>query len=74
MYCAGKGSSLRLRDQKVDVFRHNDIAEDKKDIVPARLFQGSLEEIARCRIGEIWQTVVTTEGEEMELTCLLIAL
>ena len=53
MHGARKGSLLRLRDQKVDVLRHDDIAEDIKDITPASLFQDTLEEVTRCRIREI---------------------
>ena len=58
----------------MDMFRHNNIAEDTKSIAPARLLQSSLEEVARYWIGEIRKTVVTTEGEEMEVPCLLVAL
>lgn len=53
LHGAGKGSLLRLRDQKVDVLRHHNIAEDMKDIAPASLFQDTLEEVTRCRMREI---------------------
>ena len=65
---------LRFRNQKMNVFGHNDVAEDKKDISPACLLQGALKEVTGGRVAEIRLTGVTTESEEMEVPGLLVTL
>ena len=67
-------SSLRFGDQEMNVFRHGDITEYKKDISSANLLQGELEKITRGCAGEIGLARMATEGEEMKVACFLVAL
>ena len=56
------------------VLRHHDITENMEDVSPSRLFQGSLERVARRLAAEVSEPMVTTEGDEMEITCELVTL
>jgi len=58
----------------MNVLRHNDVSEDKKDISPADLFKGLLKEVAGRWIGEIGLTGVATEGEEVKVVGTLVTL
>ena len=65
---------FRFRNKKMNVFGHNDIAEDVKDVFPFYLFEGSFEEVAGGWVGWIWLAGVTTEGEEVCVAGLLVTL
>jgi len=55
------------------VLWHNHIAKDMKDIPSAHLLKCMLEQVAGYRCGKIWQPVVTTEGEKVNILRLLKA-
>jgi hypothetical protein len=57
----------------MDVLGHDDIAEDVKVISAARGFQRALEETARLRRIQMRLPLVTTEGDEVKVSGVLIA-
>jgi hypothetical protein len=67
-------ATLRLADEQVDVFRHDHVAADEEAVGAANLFKGFLDEGSRLRRCEAWATVITTEGDEMEVARLLVPL
>jgi hypothetical protein len=72
LYGALKRSSLRFGNQKMNVLRHDDIAKDMKSITPAGLFQNALEKVTGNRVGQIGLTTMTTEGQKMKISRLLV--
>ncbi len=56
------------------MLRHDDVTENKKDVPPTDRFKGVFKRGADCLVRQVWKTLVTTEGEEMQITCLLEAL
>ena len=69
---ARESSALGLGHEHVDVLRHDDIAEDMKDITPSRFLETPLEEVARRPVAEVWTVAVATEGQVMEITTELV--
>ncbi len=54
------------------MLRHDDITSNHKDVAQADALQCILKEIHGCNRGQEGLAAVTTEGEEVELPCLLI--
>jgi hypothetical protein len=52
---------------------HDDVAEDIEVIPAAHSFEGVFEEASRCWRTEMWLFSVTTEGDEMEVSGVLVA-
>ena len=63
----------RLRDEQVDVLRHDELARDPPCLTITDAFEGVLQAIAGLRGGEVGSAAVTGEGEEVEISCLLVA-
>jgi hypothetical protein len=59
-------------DQKVNVFGHDYVSEDKEIVSDPYPFQGLLEEISRGCRSQVWLSAVTTERDEVEVSGLLI--
>ena len=53
---------------------HDHVAEDMEDVSLADLFEYLFEEVAGCGARQVRRPVVTTEREEVEIACLLVAL
>jgi hypothetical protein len=56
----------------MNVFRHHHIAADDKVVSVPHDFQGTLKQAARRRRAKIWEPTITTEGEEVKTSALLI--
>jgi hypothetical protein len=61
----------RLREKEVNVFGHNYVAEEMELVFFVHGFQGVLEDGSGLRGGEVGASVVATEGDEVEIACLL---
>ena len=64
----------RLTYQQMDVFGHDDVAEDVESVPAPDLFQGAFEDSPWWIGIEESQAAVTTEGDEMIATELVVAL
>ena len=60
-----------LGQEEVDVFGHDYVAEDVELIFFACGFEGVLEDGSGFRRGQVGVAVVTAEGDEVEIACLL---
>lgn len=65
---------LRLVYQQVHVLRHDYVSVHAKAELLANTLQGGFEDSARREASEIWQSVITAESEEVELTRFVEAL
>jgi len=63
---------LRPAGQRMYVLRHDDLPTNDEIIPPAQNFHRSLEKTARRGRAEIPEPTITTEGEEVKATGLLI--
>ncbi len=63
-----------LRWQEMNVFGHDDIAEDFEVVPESGALQGRLEESLCLFGGEIGSSAVTTEGDEVVVSFLLVSL
>lgn len=59
--------------EKVDVIRHDDVAEEKELVALAELFKGLFEDNAGVVVVEIWEPVVAAEVDGVVVALLLIA-
>ena len=55
----------------MDVFGHDYVAEEVELVFFAHGFEGVFEDGSGLREGEVWFAVVTTEGDEVKVACLL---
>jgi hypothetical protein len=55
----------------VDVFGHDDVAEEVELVFFAHGLEGVLEDGSGVRRSQVWVAVVTTEGDEVEVASLL---
>jgi hypothetical protein len=58
-------------EEEVDVFGHDYVAEEVELVFFAGGFQGVLEDGGGAGGGEVGFAVVTAEGDEVEVACLL---
>ena len=70
----GKWRAFRLAEKQMYVFRHYDVADYEKLITDSRALQGLLEQAPCGWQGEVWATLIATEGDEVEIPCELISL
>lgn len=70
----GQSVALRLAEQKMNVFRHDDVAVNTEAEVAAHSLQGVLKNLPVCVGREQRATVITTEGYEMALSGVVISL
>ena len=59
------GCCLRFAEEKVDVFGHDDVAEEVKTVPDTQFFECVFEGEAGAVVVEEWQPLVTTEGDEV---------
>jgi hypothetical protein len=69
----GEGVFLRLAGEKVNVLGHEDVGVDDEVMGVPGLFDDSFEDVFGFGFFEVGKTAVTTEGDEVELACLLAA-
>jgi hypothetical protein len=70
----GKRLGFGFAQEKVDVFGHDDVAEDIEVVASAGGFEGFEEEVAGGGGVEVGEAVITTEGEEVVVAFSLIAM
>ena len=58
---------LRFGDQKVEVFRHDDVTVDDKLILTTSLFKDFEKQVAVLRTAEFGPALVTTAGDEVQV-------
>jgi hypothetical protein len=63
--------SVRLSYEEMDVVRHEDVAEDAKEVFLTGFFEDSLEGVARFGGFEDVGVAVATDGDEMEVAGVL---
>jgi hypothetical protein len=61
----GERAMFGLGEEKVDVLRHEDVAEEIEPMFLPKTFEGLLEDDAGMVFEEVRETTVTTEGEEV---------
>ena len=71
---ARESAALWLGYEQMHMLRHDHITKNMEDVSPSRLLQRSLEQVARRLAAEVRKPMVTTEGDEMEITCQLVTL
>jgi hypothetical protein len=67
----GQRVGLWFGHEEVNVFGHDDVAEEVKLIFPAGGFEGVLEDGGGAGGGQVGISVVAAEGDEVEIACLL---
>jgi len=67
-------AASRLAHKQMHVFRHDDISRDKELITEPRSFESNLEEVSATMKAEQRLAPVAAEGDEVEVTCVLVAL
>jgi hypothetical protein len=67
LHHSGGSSDLGLRKKQVDVFRHNDIADDHEPIALAGLFQDREESVAAPSRTEKRQSPIAGAGDKVEV-------
>lgn len=65
---------LRLADEQVNVFRHDDISGNDELISPARLLQDGEKQISTARRAQHGLPPVTTAGDEMQVSGAVVSL
>lgn len=65
---------LWFGEEKVDVIRHDDVAEEEELVTLAKLFEGFFEDDAGVVVVEIGEPVVAAEVDGVVVALLLIAL
>jgi len=70
--CFRQDGILRLRYEKVDVFGHYDVAEDTESVTKAHDFERAFESVAYLRSGQIGLPLITTEGDKVGVSLVLI--
>ena len=58
-------------EEEMDVFGHDDVAEEVEVVFFAGGFEGVLEDRGGFGGSQVGVAVVTTEGDEVEVACLL---
>ena len=71
--CHAQWFDWGLGYEEVDVFWHDDVADDVKVVAFADGFQGFEEDLFCVGGGQVGGSVVTTEGDEVEVSGLLSA-
>ena len=66
-------ASLRLADEKMHVLRHDNVSSDEESVPYAGALQSEFENTARGWSAEKRSPAVTTEGDEVEMTGLMVA-
>ena len=61
-------------EEQMDVLRHEDVAVEKELVAVAEGFEGVEKDCAGVVVVEVGETVVTAEGEEMEMAFGLVSL
>ncbi len=64
---------LGFGKEKVDVIRHDDVAEEEELVALAELFEGLFEDDAGVVVVEIGEPVITAEVDGVVIALLLIA-
>src|ERR1035437_1600903 len=67
-----KAEARRLVHQKMNVLRHHNGSDDDKFVLLLDSFQRVFKEIHCCGRGKIRETTITTEGEKMHITAVLV--
>jgi hypothetical protein len=70
----GRVADARFADEKVDVFGHDDAAEEGEIVVIADVVENAKESVASCGCVEKGQTAITTESDEVEVAEAVAAL
>ena len=70
----GERLHLRLGDEKVDVFRHEDVAEDVEVVTLAESFEGFFEDDSGVVAVQEWFAVIAAEGDEVVAAFRLVTL
>ena len=68
----GEGDLFWFGEENVDVLGHDYVAENVEGIALAHGFESLLEEFTRGLRAEVGTTLVTTEGDEVQMPALLI--
>ena len=63
---------LRLAQQKVYLFGHEDVTEEEKLVAPADDFEDVKEDLSRVVMVEMGQAALTAEGEEVVIAVILV--
>jgi hypothetical protein len=64
---------LWFAEEEVDVFGHEDVGVEAEVVGAASSFDDLFEDVFGPGCFEVWKTAVTTEGDEVELACVLAA-
>jgi hypothetical protein len=67
-------STFRLADEQMDVFGHDDIADDHEVETLANLFEDFEEQVAPARTCQPGLAMITTTGERVEIVVAGVAL
>ena len=65
---------FRLAEQEVNVFGHEDVAEDVEIVPQTELFESFEKDCAGAVVVEVGETLITTEGDEVVVAEAVIAL
>ena len=74
MQSLGERRGQRFADEQVDVLGHDDVAEDFEVVASPGEFEGVEKDIPCLGRVEIRLTAITTEGDEVIVTFLLVSL
>jgi len=66
-------AALRLADEQMEVFRHNDIAAYVEDVSAANLFENGKKEIPCCGRCQEWLAPEAATGDVMEVAATIVA-
>ena len=69
----GEGAVWGFGDEEVDVLRHEDVGVEGEAVGEAGLFDDLFEDVFGFGRFQVRAAVVTTEGDEVELACVLAA-
>jgi hypothetical protein len=70
----GERMELWFAEEKVDVFGHEDVAEEEEPVSPSESFESLFKTGAGAVVVEIWEAVVTAKGDEVVVAFGLMAL
>lgn len=74
LHCGRKIFALRLGDEQMDVLGHDDVADDAEAVGDARLFEDAQDEVAPASGSQERTAMVTTAGDEVEMSVSVEAL
>ena len=68
-----EGDIERLVDEEMDVFGHQNVGVDSRVVASAGALQNFFDGGFGDGVGEVWAATVTTEGDEVVITRLLVS-